>query len=371
MKFTCEKYELQNAVNVAMRAAASKSPIPALEGILITAEPDSVRITGFDLKKGIYTTVDASVRECGSIVLSAKLFGEMIRRMPDGIVSVEADEKQLAVNVKCAQSEYNFIGISPEEYPELPTVDKINSIVLPQPILKNMINKTIFAVSDSEVRPVYTGILFEVEDKLLTLVAVDGYRLAKRVETIEDGQLENCTFIVPGSTLSDIERICADEDGEVEIAVGAKHVSFVIGNTVVVSRRLEGEFLNYRRSLPTVFENTVKVNRAEFMSAIERVAIIVSEKNTNPVRMHVTPGKLELLCLTPIGRADDICKCEGGKELEIGFNSRYLMDALKAATDEELLINFNSASSPSVICAVDGNESYKYMILPVRLRADA
>lgn len=370
MKFTCEKYELQNAVTVAMRAAASKSPIPALEGILINAEPDSVKITGFDLKKGIYTTIDANVRECGSIVLSAKLFGEMIRRMPDGTVSIEADEKQLSVNVKCGQSEYNFIGISPEEYPELPSVDKINSIVLPQTILKNMITKTIFAVSDSEVRPVYTGILFEVEDKQLTLVAVDGYRLAKRVESIDSGKLENCTFIVPGTTLTDVERICNDEGGDVEIAVGAKHVSFVIGNTVVVSRRLEGDFLNYRRSLPTVFENTVKVNRAEFMEAIERVAIIVSEKNSNPVRLHITAGKIELLCLTPIGRADDICLCEGGQELEIGFNSRYLMDALKAATDEELLVNFNTASSPCVICAPDSNESYRYMILPVRLRAD-
>lgn len=370
MKFTCEKYELQNAVTVAMRAAASKSPIPALEGILINAEPDSVKITGFDLKKGIYTTIDANVRECGSIVLSAKLFGEMIRRMPDGTVSIEADEKQLSVNVKCGQSEYNFIGISPEEYPELPSVDKINNIVLPQTILKNMITKTIFAVSDSEVRPVYTGILFEVEDKQLTLVAVDGYRLAKRVESIDSGKLENCTFIVPGTTLTDVERICNDEGGDVEIAVGAKHVSFVIGNTVVVSRRLEGDFLNYRRSLPTVFENTVKVNRAEFMEAIERVAIIVSEKNSNPVRLHITSGKIELLCLTPIGRADDICLCEGGQELEIGFNSRYLMDALKAATDEELLVNFNTASSPCVICAPDSNESYRYMILPVRLRAD-
>ena len=370
MKFTCEKYELQNAVTVAMRAAASKSPIPALEGILINAEPDSVKITGFDLKKGIYTTIDANVRECGSIVLSAKLFGEMIRRMPDGTVSIEADEKQLSVNVKCGQSEYNFIGISPEEYPELPSVDKINNIVLPQTILKNMITKTIFAVSDSEVRPVYTGILFEVEDKQLTLVAVDGYRLAKRVESIDSGKLENCTFIVPGTTLTDVERICNDEGGDVEIAVGAKHVSFVIGNTVVVSRRLEGDFLNYRRSLPTVFENTVKVNRAEFMEAIERVAIIVSEKNSNPVRLHITSGKIELLCLTPIGRADDICLCEGGQELEIGFNSRYLMDALKAATDEELLVDFNTASSPCVICAPDSNESYRYMILPVRLRAD-
>lgn len=371
MKFSCEKYLLQNAINTAIRAAASKSPIPALEGILITAEPDSVKITGFDLKKGIYTSVEANVREAGSIVVSAKLFGEMIRRIPDGIVTVTADEKQLNVNVKCAQSEFNFIGISSEEYPELPTVDGINHITLPQSILKNMITKTIFAVADSEVRPIYTGILFEIENTLLTLVAVDGYRMAKRVETVENGKLENCSFVVPGSTLSDIERICSDEEGKVEISVGAKHISFVIGDTVVVSRRLEGEFLNYRRSLPDKFTTSVKINRAEFMGAIERVSIIVSEKNTSPVRMTLSDGKMNLLCLTPLGRADDICTFEGDAQpLEIGFNSRYLMDALKAANDEELLLNFNTPSSPCVICATDNSDAYRYMILPVRLRAD-
>lgn len=370
MKFSCEKEHLQNAIVTASRAIASKSPIPALEGLLVSAEPEGVKVTGFDLKKGIYTTIEADIEECGSIVLSAKLFGEMIRRIPDGIVYVEADEKQLSVKVKCAQSEYNFIGMSTEEFPELPSVDGVNHIILPQPILKNMINKSLFAVSDSEVRPVYTGILFEIEGHLLTLVAVDGYRLAKRCETIENGKLQNCTFIVPGNTLSDIERICSDEDGEVEIAVGQKHISFVIGNTVVVSRRLEGDFLNYRKSLPDKFAVTLKVNRADFMSAIERVSIIVSEKNTNPVRMKLDDGKINLLCLTPIGRADDMCFCEGSGNMEIGFNSRYLMDALKAATDDELLINLNSPSSPCVICATDRNESYRYMILPVRLRAD-
>ena len=368
MKFSCEKYELQNAIVTASRAAASKSPIPALEGLLISAGK-RVRITGYDLKKGIYTTIDAEVEIAGQVVVGARLFGEMIRRMPDGIVTVETDGSN-NVRVQCGKSEYNFMGINPDDYPEMPVVEGVNNISLPQSILKNMINKTIFAVATSEIRPIYTGILFEVESGELTLVAVDGYRLAKRCEKIENAKLEKCTFVVPSSSLADIERICTDEEGEVEIAVGKKHISFVMGDTVLISRRLEGEFLNYRKSIPEQFKYELEVNRAEFTAAIERVALIVSEKNMSPVRLNCGDGAIDLLCVTPIGKAEDMCLCEGsGEGLEIGFNAKYLTDALKAAGDEKLLIKLSSPSSPCVIGAAGGGESYTYMILPVRLRA--
>ena len=369
MKFTCEKYILQNAVNVASRAAAAKSPIPALEGLLISVGAQ-VRITGYDLKKGIYTNVEADVAEPGEIVVGARLFGEMIRRMPDGIITVSSDSSN-TVDVKCGKSEFNFIGISPDDYPELPTVDGKNNITVPLKILKSMINQTIFAVSDSDVRPIYTGELFEVDKDALTLVAVDGYRLAKRTEKIEGGKLEECTFVVPGSTLTDIERICADDDdAELEIAVGDKHVSFVIGSTVVVSRRLEGEFLNYRKSLPTEFRFTLGVDRAELIRAIDRVSLIVSQKNSSPVRMTCGDSAIGLLCLTPIGKAEDVCVCEGnGEDMEIGFNDRYLTDALKAAGVDKVNLNFNTSSSPCIITADDGSDNFTYMILPVRLHA--
>lgn len=369
MKFTCEKYILQNAVSVASRAAAAKSPIPALEGLLISARAQ-VRITGYDLKKGIYTNIDADVAEAGDIVVGARLFGEMIRRMPDGMVTVSSDGNN-SVEVKCGRSEYNFIGISHDDYPELPTVDGKNNIAVPQKTLKSMINQTIFAVSDSDVRPIYTGELFEVGEDTLTLVAVDGYRLAKRTEKIEGGRLERCEFVVPGSTLTDIERICADdEEGELEIAVGDKHISFMIGDTVVVSRRLEGEFLNYRKSLPTEFRFALGVDRGELIRAIDRVSLIVSQKNSSPVRMTCIDSAIELLCLTPIGKAEDVCTCEGnGEGLEIGFNDRYLTDALKAASVDKVRLNLNTSSSPCIITADDGSDDFTYMILPVRLRA--
>ena len=368
MKFSCEKYLLQSACGTASRAAASKSPIPALEGLLLQAA-DRLTVTGYDLKKGIYTQLEADVKEQGSVVVGARLFGEMIRRLPDGIVTISTDVNN-NVNVKCGKSEFNFMGISPEDYPEMPVVDGVNNIALPQKILGSMINQTIFAVADNDMRPIYTGTLFDIEGEELTLVSVDGYRLAKRSEKLESAKMENCSFVVPGSALADIERICGDSEELVKISVGAKHISFSIGETVVISRRLEGEFLNYKKSIPDSFKYTVKVDRGEFMSAIDRVALIVSERNTSPVRMSFNDGNIDCLCVTPIGRAEDVCTCEGsGEGLQIGFNDRYLKDALKAAAKEELNICLNSASSPCIITAADGSDNFTYMILPVRLHA--
>ena len=237
MNFSCEKYLLQQACSVASRATASKSTIPALEGLLLEADL-SLRVTGYDLRKGIYTRVEADVAERGSIVVGARFLGEMLRRLPDGIVSLSADEN-MNVTVKCGRSEFNFIGINPADFPEMPHVDGVNNITVPQNILRSMINQTIFAVATNDARPIYTGTLFEISEDMLTLVSVDGYRLAKRTEKIEKGHMEDCSFVVPGSALSDIERICSDEEGEVSIAVGSKHILFTIGDTVVVSIRIK------------------------------------------------------------------------------------------------------------------------------------
>ncbi len=369
MKISCDKYILQTACAVASRAAASKSPIPALEGLQISAE-DKLYVKGYDLKKGIVTEVEAEISQRGSIVVGARLFGEMIRRLPDGIVSIDTDEKN-NISVRCGKSQFNILGISADDYPELPRFDAVNSISLPQPILKDMIDKTIFAVSSDEVRPIYTGTLFEVEDDRLTLVSVDGYRLAKRTEKLENAHLEKCSFVVPGNALSDVVRICGDDEGEsVSISVGAKHISFEMGGTIVITRRLEGEFLNYRRSIPESFKYEIGIDRSEFMSSVERVSLIVSEKNSSPVRMTVNDGTIDCLCVTPIGRAEDVCTCEGnGEGLLIGFNDRYMKDALKAAGTEELKLCVNTSSSPCIIRAADGSESFTYMVLPVRLHA--
>jgi len=367
MKFSCDKYELQNACTIASRACAAKSPIPALEGLLIRAD-SSISVTGYDMKKAIYTKIDADIEERGAIVLSARLFGEMIRKLPDGIVFISTDERE-NVHVRCGKSDFNFIGIRADDFPEVPEIDEINNISLPQKTLSSMIDQTIFAIADNDIRPIYTGTLFEISGNELTLVSVDGYRLAKRSEIIDNGHMENCTFVVPGSALNDVNRICSEE-GDVSVSVGAKHIAFKLGETVVITRRLEGEFLNYRKSIPENFRYVIGIDRSEFMATIDRVAIIISEKNNNPLRLIFGDGQINCNCMTPVGKAEDECFCEGsGDGLEIGFNDRYLRDALKASGKDKLLICLNTSASPAIIKSADGEGNFTFMILPVRLRA--
>ena len=371
MKFSCEKYLLQAAVATAGRCAASKSPIPALEGLLIQAGA-GVKVTGYDLKKGIYTTIQADVAEPGSIVLDARFLNDIVRSLPGGIVTVYT-ENGLNTRIVCGDSDFSTVASDSGDYPELPSVDRERHISVPQNILSKMIRQTVFSVSDNESRPIYTGELFEVKGNCLTIVAVDGYRLALRRETIDAGDVEDCSFVVPGATLNDLEKLCGDTEEKVEITVGAKHVSFVVGDTVLVSRRLEGEFLNYSRSIPSEFAVTVEADKEELVQAVSRVSIIIDERTKNPLRLRLEDGCLTINCNTGVSQAKDQCPVKGGKDaaLEIGFNNRYLLDALKAAPADSLKLCFNNASSPCVVVPTDGSDNFSYMILPVRLKAGA
>lgn len=367
MNFKCEKSTLQEACLISARAVPSKSPISSLEGLKIEADKD-IKITGYDLKKGIFTTIEAEVGEPGTIIINSRFFIEMLRRMPDGTVTVTSDAKT-GIFVKCGNIEYSFVGLDVGEYPDMPIINTLNSISLPQKVLKNMISRTLFAVAKEEIRPIYTGSLFEINNNELTLVSVDGYRLARRIEKVTAGKMENCTFIVPGFALSDIEKICSDSDDLVHIAVGEKHISFYIGNTVLITRRLEGEFLNHRKSVPESFRYTLKINRQELIAVIERVSLMLNDSNTSPVRFAINDCSINCLCISPLGKAEDTCICEGnGEGIEIGFNDRYMLDALKAAETDDLSLCINTSSSPCIIKAADGTDNFTYMILPVRLR---
>lgn len=367
MNFTCEKYLLQQAASITSRSTASKSPIPALEGLLIQAG-QSIRITGYDLKRGIYTSFPADIAEPGSIVLNARLFGEIVRSLPDDVVSLRTEG--LKAFIHCGASDFTILGTDSAEYPELPAVDSQNAVSIPQNILGKMIRQTVFAVSDNESRPVYTGALFDISGGALSIVAVDGYRLALRKEAVAE-DIADCSFIVPGNALSDVDKLCADTEDMAAITVGTKHISFSLGDTVLLSRRLEGEFLNYKKSIPSQFGTRVSVERSELMSAVGRVSLVIDEKTKNPVKMTVNEETIDLSCRTGIGNADDQCaaKVDGSAGITIGFNNRYLLDALKAAPAEELVLGLNTSSSPAVLIPSDGSDSFAYMILPVRLRA--
>ena len=234
-----------------------------------------------------------------------------------------------------------------------------------------MISQTGFAISTNESRPVYTGALLEVEGGVLTMVAVDGYRLALRREQVDSCDVEAVRFIVPGSALSDVEKICMNGEEKVTVTVGSKHVCFSVGDTVLISRRLEGEFLNYRKTVPFEFPVQLKANKSDLMRCAERVSLIIDDRTKNPLRCTFGDGRLTVECSTPVGRAEDSCEMEGnGGDMVIGFNNSYLTDALKAAPEENLIVNLISSSSPCVLTPEDGSEKFLYMILPVRLRAE-
>ena len=368
MKFSCEKALLQAAISTTSRAVSPKSSIPALEGILLEAGSD-LRLTGYNLETGIRTIVPADIREEGTLVLGARLFGEIIRKLPDDIVTFQAENYM--VNIKCGMSELNILGTDPEEFPELPTVEYQNSLILPQSKLKAMISQTLFAVSDNESRPIHTGSLFEVDGNGLTIVSVDGYRLALRHEAIDKKEgAETFSFVVPGAALSEVEKICSDVDEPASVTQGARHVMFKVGDTMLVSRRLEGEFLAYRQAIPR--NNTIHVegDTRALLSSIDRVSLIISDKLKSPLRCVFDSNLLKISTKTAIGDAYDECPLSGdGGGLEIGFNNKYLMDALKAAPADKVRLELTTGVSPCVILPTEGEENFLYMVLPVRLKA--
>ena len=368
MKFSCEKALLSAAVAVTSRAVAAKSSIPAMEGILIEAGPQ-LRLTGYNLETGIQANVPAEIKERGSLVLSARLFGEIVRKMPDDMVVFESNGYM--VNIKCGMSEFNILATDAEEFPELPTVDQQNSLTIAQPVLRSMISQPLFAVSTNESRPVHTGSLFEVDDTGLTVVSVDGYRLALRHEKVDElNGAPTFSFVVPGSALSEVEKICSKEEG-ITITQGARHIMFQTGDIVLVCRRLEGEFLPYRNAIPR--NNTIKVecDARTFLSSIDRVSLIISEKLKSPLRCVFGDGMVSITTKTAIGDAADQCPILGdGQDLEIGFNNKYLMDALKAAPADKLRLEFTTGVAPCVIVPAEGDENFVYMVLPVRLKAN-
>ena len=368
MKFSCEKALLQAAISTTSRAVSPKSSIPALEGILLEAG-NELRLTGYNLETGIRTVVPADIQEEGTLVLGARLFGDIIRKLPDDIVTFRADHYM--VNITCGMSEFNILGTDPEEFPELPTVEYQNTITLSQAKLRAMIGQTLFAVSDNESRPIHTGSLFEADDKGLTIVSVDGYRLALRHEAIDKKEgAESFSFVVPGAALSEVEKICSDVDEPAQIIQGARHVMFKVGSTMLVSRRLEGEFLAYRQAIPR--NNTIHVvgDTRALLSSIDRVSLIISDKLKSPLRCTFDHNLLKISTKTAIGDAYDECPLEGdGGGLEIGFNNKYLMDALKAAPADRVRLELSTSVSPCVILPTEGEENFLYMVLPVRLKA--
>ncbi len=369
MKFTCEKSLLQSAISNASRAVSGKNPNPALEGILFEAE-ETLKLTGYNLETGICTNCEADVLEKGNIILPARLLNELVRKLPDNSVCIEVQDCK--VTISCGFSEFQLMGLHAEDFPKLPQIDAEHSFDIPEGQLKAMLTECLFAVSDNESRPVHTGALFEVEDETLRTVCVDGFRLALRESPLPQNT-QKFSFVAPGNALSEVEKLCRDTDGLVRITMGAKHITFQLGQTLLIARRLEGEFLAWRKAIPKENPIRLKVKTKELLQSMDRVSLIISEKLKSPLRCLIEDNQLHLSTKTALGTAHDACEAEGTvpSNLEIGFNHRYMMDALKAAPAEEVFLELSTAVAPCVISPTQNEESsFLYMVLPVRLRGE-
>ncbi len=364
MKFTCLRSELAFAVSNVQRAVSTKTSIPALEGILIKAYGSKLVLSGYDLEIGITTNMDATVNEEGEIVVSAKLFSDIVRKLPEEIVCIETDER-LITYITSGQADYQIVGISSSEYPELPSFEQTDNIIVNAEILKNMIRQTIFAVSDNMAKPIYTGSLFEIEDKVLRVVSVDGYRMAIREENI-DSESKN-KFVVPGKTQSEILKLITDDKKDVEIIVGQRHISFKIENYSIISRLIEGNFLDYKTTVPKTAQTELVINTRLLSNAVDRMSLLTNEKIQSPVRCSITSDQIKLSCSTAVGKANDVLSVSViGSDVEIGFNNRYLLDALKNSDTDEIKLILNGPLAPMIVKPVN-SDSFTFLVVPMRL----
>ena len=367
MRFTCEKSMLVTGLNITGRTVAQKSTLSVIEGILCRAGTD-LSLTGYNMETAITYSIEAEVSEAGECVLPARLFGDIIRRLPEGPVTVTVDNLY-KVSIRAGYASFNISAESAEDYPELPDVDSGRSISIPQSALKDLISGTIFAVSENTGRPIHTGVKFEIEDTAISAIAVDGFRLARRTYHPEEPTGRNISFVVPAQGLKEMEKIL-NEDDDVSFTLGSKHILYQLGNATLICRLLEGEFLDWRRVVPTGCPIKLVTNVGDLSSSIERVGLIVSEKYKSPVRCVFGNQEVQLRTNNTIGIAEDRCTISGdGKELEIGFNVRYLADALRAIDDEEVVMELTNGLSPIVFTPVESSKSdFSYMVLPVRIK---
>lgn len=363
MKFSINRKELTEAVTNIQRAVSSKTSIPALEGILIKTDVGTINLSAYDLELGMRTTILANVTEAGGIVLSAKLFSEIVRKAPDDTITISTDEKNIATIVSGA-SNFTIIGINAEEFPEFPQIGDIDSLAIDGETLKSIIRQTIFAVAETDTKPIHQGSLFSIDSGFLDVVSVDGFRLAMRREKINVSL--NTSFVVPGKTLSEVSKLI--KDGEVKIYPARRHIMFEIDNYTVISSMLEGEFLDYKAAIPKQSTSEITVKTREFIESTERVSLLISDRLKSPVRCIFAENEVKLSCTTPIGRASDQFSCSmNGDGVEMGFNNKYLLDALKNTECDEVILKLNGSLSPMVVVPKD-SDNFLFLVLPVRLK---
>ncbi len=371
MQFKIEKNSLLKGIDTVSNAIPNSTTIPVLEGILIQAKDKKLILTTYDLEIGIEYTIEdnVNIKKEGAIVVRGYTFREIVRRMPELDININVDKDGI-LKMECKGSKYQLSTMSAEEYPKLPEIKIENSVILEQRNLKKIINQTNFSVSTDEKRKLYTGSLFNVEKDKLTVVALDGFRLAIRTIKRESKKDKKSEFkvVIPGKSLAEIARILDESFDEISIGTEKGQAVFNLDNCKIVTKTLDGDFLNYNSLLETKADTKVKVNRSIFTESLERVMLISTAKEKKePVTIDISVGKMKLTCISTIGNADEeiIVETEG-KDTILKFNPKFFLDVLKNIEDEEININFSTSVSPCLITPVDKSKDFTYIILPLR-----
>ncbi len=367
MKIICNKSDLVKGVSIVSKAVPSKTTMPILECILIDATTNIIKFTANDMELGIETVVPGEIREKGLIAIDAKIFSEIVRKLPDNEVVIET-QANLQTLITCEKAKFNISGKSGEEFSYLPYIEKENPVELSQFTLKEIIRQTIFTISDHDSNKLMTGELFEINENILKLVALDGHRISIRKVELSSAY-ENKKVIVPGKTLIEVSKILSGEaESKVCIYFTSNHIVFEFDQTVVVSRLIEGEYFRIDQMLSSDYETKVTINKKEMLSCIDRATLLVKEGDKKPIIIHIGDGSMELKIQSQLGSMnEEIFITKEGKDLLIGFNPKFLIDALRVIDDEEIDIYLTNAKAPCFIR--DEKESYIYLILPVNFNA--
>lgn len=369
MKLSFEKDSLLSGINIVLKAVPSKTTMPILECILIDASSNEIKLTGNDMELGIETKVEGMILERGKIALDAKLFSDIIRKLSgkDSLITIESDEKFNTV-ITCDKSVFKIQGRDGEEFSYIPHIERDHYICLSQFTLKEVIRQTIFSISPNDSNKMMTGELMEVNGNELKVVSLDGHRMSIRKVLLKD-QYSDIKVIVPGKTLGEISKILnGDNESEVLIFFSSNHVMFEFEDTVVVSRLIEGEYFKISQMLSSDYETKVAVNKREFLDAIERASILIRENDKKPIIININDEGMQLKLNSAFGTMNaEINITKFGKDLMIGFNPKFLIDALRIIDEEEVTLYMMNPKSPCFI--KDEAENYIYLILPVNFNA--
>ena len=367
MKFICNTRELSTACNNVIRAVSTKVTIPTIEGILIECGSNTLSLTGYDFEFGINTIMNVDVVEPGAIVINAKVLCDIIRKLNNDEVTIETNGTSVSIISGAAQ--YNITGIDADDYPELPSVNNGKKIELEQSIIYSMINQTVFAVADTESsKPVYTGLKFVIENGMLTMVGVDGYRLAIRKESIGYAG-EDIEFVVPKKTIKEIIKLFnLEDDKKISMLISKRHIVFEIDNYSIISRLLDGEFIDYQAAIPKVSSTTILINTNDAIDCIERTLPVIENNQKNPIRCLFDGDQMRVSTVSSLGRVVDYTHANtSGDRVEIGFNSKFMLDALHASDTDEVKIELGGPVSPAVIKPIN-SDSFIFLVLPMRLK---